>query len=108
MDTHNLNAPAQEPGVVEAQAPEPTPEPPADAGAVAGVKSELADGARVLGINIDRDDADDAQAAYEPRKPLDLSNVPDAQKVDLSDLVLSQIRIGRDRGDGVCVWRLGQ
>ena len=24
------------------------------------------------------------------------------------DLVLNQIRIGRDRGDGVCVWRLGQ
>ena len=23
-------------------------------------------------------------------------------------LVLNQIRIGRDRGDGVCVWRLGQ
>ena len=23
-------------------------------------------------------------------------------------LVLTQIRIGRDRGDGVCVWRLGQ
>ena len=25
-----------------------------------------------------------------------------------ADLVLNQIRIGRDRGDGVCVWRLGQ
>ena len=24
------------------------------------------------------------------------------------NLVLNQIRIGRDRGDGVCVWRLGQ
>ena len=24
------------------------------------------------------------------------------------ELVLNQIRIGRDRGDGVCVWRLGQ
>ncbi len=23
-------------------------------------------------------------------------------------LVLNQVRIGRDRGDGVCVWRLGQ
>ena len=25
-----------------------------------------------------------------------------------SALVLNQIRIGRDKGDGVCVWRLGQ
>ena len=25
-----------------------------------------------------------------------------------SALVLEQIRIGRDKGDGVCVWRLGQ
>ena len=25
-----------------------------------------------------------------------------------ASLVLNQIRIGRDRGDGVCVWRLGQ
>ena len=24
------------------------------------------------------------------------------------NLVLNQIRIGRDKGDGVCVWRLGQ
>ena len=30
------------------------------------------------------------------------------QWVDGSFLVLNQIRIGRDRGDGVCVWRLGQ
>ncbi len=31
-------------------------------------------------------------------------SVPESQ----DELVLNQIRIGRDRGDGVCVWRLGQ
>ena len=36
--------------------------------------------------------------------------VPDARAIAdrLRELVLNQIRIGRDRGDGVCVWRLGQ
>ena len=31
-----------------------------------------------------------------------------ATAVYFGNLVLNQIRIGRDRGDGVCVWRLGQ
>ena len=31
-----------------------------------------------------------------------------AERKSSSDLVLDQIRIGRDRGGGVCVWRLGQ
>ncbi len=26
----------------------------------------------------------------------------------IDELVLNQVRIGRDRGDGVCVWRHGQ
>ena len=30
------------------------------------------------------------------------------EQQELKALVLNQIRIGRDRGDGVCVWRLGQ
>ena len=30
------------------------------------------------------------------------------EQLSLTLLVLNQIRIGRDRGDGVCVWRLGQ
>ena len=33
---------------------------------------------------------------------------PDGQRSAGGPLVLNQIRIGRDRGDGVCVWRLGQ
>ena len=30
------------------------------------------------------------------------------ERVARRSLVLNQIRIGRDKGDGVCVWRLGQ
>ena len=32
----------------------------------------------------------------------------EVQESAIQVLVLNQIRIGRDRGDGVCVWRLGQ
>ena len=37
-----------------------------------------------------------------------LSGAIPAELGRLGLLVLNQIRIGRDRGDGVCVWRLGQ
>ena len=45
--------------------------------------------------------AGDAGVPWLPAAPVDVAEY-------LTALVLNQIRIGRDRGDGVCVWRLGQ
>ena len=43
-----------------------------------------------------------------PSYPSTESFIEDKMVYLRQTLVLNQIRIGRDKGDGVCVWRLGQ